>query len=153
LRGLRSEKLRRLPVRLRGILLGRPTDLILHPSAPRLLGLEVLCGDQNVRFLPSSTAVLREQEIEVGSPFVLLELPSDSLYRSDARPLSSLIGMPFGEDGAVFRDLVLGPGWTIQEVVLEDGCGERRVPVGGALLKKPVTRSARRRPRSKRRPV
>jgi hypothetical protein len=129
-----GEKLRRFPVRLRGILLGRPADLILHPSAPRLLGLDVLCGDGTHRFLPSSTAVLRDQEIEMGSPFVLLDLPSDSLYRSDAWALSRLIGTPVGDDGAVLRDVVLGPGWTIDELVLEDGRSRRRVPFDGDLV-------------------
>jgi hypothetical protein len=135
---------------MRGILLGRPTDLILHPSAPRLLGLEVLCGDEMVRFLPSSTAVLRDEEIDVGSPFVLLELPSDSLYGSDACPLSALIGTPVGQDGAVLRDLVLGPGWTIDELVVGDARGERRVPFGGTLVAERIARSAR--PRPERRP-
>jgi hypothetical protein len=133
MRGLTGEKLRRLPVRLRGILLGRPADLILHPSAPRLLGLDVLCGDGTHRFLPSSASTVREGEIEVSSPFVLLDLPPDSLYRSQARLLSRLVGTTLGDDGAVLRDVVLGPGWTIDELVLEDARGRRRVPAGGNL--------------------
>jgi hypothetical protein len=134
MRGLTGEKLRRLPVRLRGILLGRPADLILHPSAPRLLGLDVLCGDGTHRFLSSAAATLREEEIEVGSPFVLLDLPSASLYRTHACPLRKLIGTPVGDDGAVLRDVVLGPGWTIDELVLEDARGRRRVPFAGNHL-------------------
>jgi hypothetical protein len=133
MRGLTGEKLRRLPVRLRGILLGRPADLILHPSAPRLLGLDVLCGDGTHRFLPSSASTVREEEIEVSSPFVLLDLPPDSLYRSQARLLTKLIGTTLGDDGAVLRDVVLGPGWTIDELVLEDARGRRRVPSGRNL--------------------
>jgi hypothetical protein len=133
MRGLTGEKLRRLPVRLRGILLGRPADLILHPSAPRLLGLDVLCGDGTHRFLPSSASTVREGEIEVSSPFVLLDLPPDSLYRSQARLLSRLVGTTLGDDGAVLRDVVLGPEWTIDELVLEDARGRRRVPAAGNL--------------------
>jgi hypothetical protein len=146
MRGLTGEKLRRLPVRLRGILLGRPADLILHPSAPRVLGLDVLCGDRTHRFLPCSASEVRENEIEVGSPFVLLDLPTDSLYRSHARLLSRLIGTPAGDNGAVLRDVVLGPGWTIEELVLEDGSGRRRVPSAGSLLAGRTTRSTQPRP-------
>jgi hypothetical protein len=75
-----------------------------------------------------------EKEIEVGSPFVLLDLPSDSLYRSHARLLSKLIGTTVGDDGAVLRDVVLGAGWTIDELVLEDERGGRRVPSAGNLV-------------------
>jgi hypothetical protein len=146
MRGLTGEKLRRLPVRLRGILLGRPADLILHPSAPRLVGIDVLCGDGTHRFLPSSASEVREEEIDVGSPFVLLDLPSDSLYRSHARLLSKLIGTTVGDDGAVLRDVVLGPGWTIEELVLEHGRGRRRVPSAGNLLAGRPTLSAQPRP-------
>jgi hypothetical protein len=146
MRGLTGEKLRRLPVRLRGILLGRPADLILHPSAPRLLGLDVLCGDGTHRFLPSSASTVLEEEIDVGSPFVLLDLPSDSLYRSHARPLSKLIGTTVGDDGAVLRDVVLGSDWMIDELVLEDGRGRRRVPSGGNLLAGRAAVSAQPRP-------
>jgi hypothetical protein len=146
MRGLTGEKLRRLPVRLRGILLGRPADLILHPSAPRLLGLDVLCGDGTHRFLPSSASMVREEEIEVGSPFVLLDLPSDSLYRSHARLLSKLIGTTVDDDGAVLRDVVLGPGWTIDELVLEEGRHRRRVPSAGNLMAGRTTLSMHSRP-------
>jgi len=134
MRGLTGDELLRLPVRLRGILLGRPADLFLHPSAPRLLGIDVRCGDESHRFLPSSAVMLGMREIEVGSPFVLLDLAADSQYRSKARSLSKLRGMQVGDDGAVLRDVVLGAGWVIEELVLEDPRGRRRTPFDGSLV-------------------
>ena len=41
-----------LPVRLHGIQLGRPTDLLLDVESWHVLGFVVRCGDEAVRFLP-----------------------------------------------------------------------------------------------------
>ncbi len=41
-----------LPVRLHGIQLGRPVDLLLDPDTRRAVGLDLLCGDEVHRFLP-----------------------------------------------------------------------------------------------------
>jgi hypothetical protein len=131
MRGLTGEELLRLPVRLRGILLGRPVDLILHPAVPRALGLDVLCGDEGHRFLPASAATVGEREIEVSSPFVLLDVSAGSLYGAQACSLSALRGMRVGNDGAVLADVVLGRAWAIEELVLDGGHGRRRVPCDG----------------------
>jgi hypothetical protein len=49
----------------------------------------VLCGDGSHRFLPYATALLGGDEIEVGSPFVLLERDQLDFYRRNGRPLRS----------------------------------------------------------------
>ena len=47
-----ADELLRLPVRLHGIQLGRPVDVLLDAEAWRVVGLDVLCGDEVHRFLP-----------------------------------------------------------------------------------------------------
>ena len=131
MRGHTGDELLRLPVRLRGIQLGRPVDLLLHPTEPRALGLDVLCGDETHRFLPLSAATLGDDAFEVDSAFVLLDLPQGSFYRVEARSLSALRGAPVGNDGSVLHDVVLGSGWAVEELVLDGAC---RLPLIGLLL-------------------
>jgi hypothetical protein len=133
MRGLTGDQLLRLPVRLRGIQLGRAVDVLLHPTAPRALGLDVLCGDDTHRFLPFTAASLADEAIQPASPFVLLDLNPDSFYRTEARALSDLRGARVDGDAAL-RDVVLGSDWAIDELVLEDREGTRRVPLDGLAL-------------------
>jgi len=56
-----------LPVRLHGIRLGRPIDLLLDPEAWRVLGYVVLCGDESRRFLAFAAADPWEDAINVRS--------------------------------------------------------------------------------------
>jgi hypothetical protein len=120
----------RRPVRLRGIQLGRPVDVLLHPLEPYALGLDVLCGDERHRFLPVSGADVRDDHVEASSSLVLLDLRADSVYRRQARPLSALRGKPIAKEGPL-QDVVLGPTWRIVELVLEDG---KHVPLNGIVL-------------------
>ena len=117
-------------MRLRGIQLGRAVDVLLHPTQARALGVDVLCGDETHRFLPLSAASLGAEALEVDSPFVLLDLPPDSFYRVEARSLARLRRRPLS-DGSVLQDVVLGPGWAVEALVLDGG---RRVPLDGLLL-------------------
>ncbi|HSD79238.1 MAG TPA: hypothetical protein VLB47_01205 [Solirubrobacteraceae bacterium] len=132
---------------MRGIQLGRAVDLLLHPTEPHALGLDVLCGDDRHRFLPFSAAALREDHVEASSPLVLLDLRDDSFYRREARALGRLRGTPL--EGGSLQDVVLGPGWAVVELVLD---GER-VPLDGIVLPgRPERRSSRLpRPRGRRR--
>jgi hypothetical protein len=134
-RGLTGDELLRRPVELRGIQLGRPVDLLLHPQEPQALGLDVLCGDERHRFLPLSAVELREDHVEASSPLVLLDLRADSFYRREARSLGALRGKAV-VDGAALEDVVLDRAWRIVELVLEDG---ERVPLDGIAL--PARRS------------
>jgi len=129
-RGLTGTALLRRPVRLRGITLGRPVDVLLHPQEPTALGLDVLCGDERHRFLPVSAAEVCPDHVEAASPLVLLDLLDDSFYRLETRPLSALRGTRVG-DGGELQDVVLGPDWRIVELVLEGG---GRVALNGHVL-------------------
>ncbi len=130
MRGLTGTKLLRRPVRLRGIELGRPVDVLLHPDEPHALGLDVLCGDERHRFLPVFGAEVHRHHVEVASPLVLLDLRDDSFYRRRARSLSALRGTHLDGSGEL-EDVVLGPDWRIVALVLEGG---ERVPLDGNVL-------------------
>ena len=68
-----ATELLQLPVRLHGIRLGRPVDLLLDPFEWRAIGLVILCGDESSRFLVFAAADLLEAAIDVSSAFLLLE--------------------------------------------------------------------------------
>lgn len=128
-----GEELLRLPVRVQGIRFGRTVDVLLHPTDPRALGIDVLCRDDRHRFLPLAAATVGPQGVEVSSALVLLDLGDDSIYRLEARALSDLRGMPIA-GRASLQDVVLGPDWAIVELVLDDAEGSRRVPLDGLAL-------------------
>jgi uncharacterized protein YrrD len=109
-----GDELLALPVRLHGIQLGRPVDLLLDRDAQRIVGLDVLCGDEVHRFLPLPTAAVGRGEIRILSPLVLLEQRELDFYRSRTLALSQL------RDGVLERDgRQLG---RLQDlVVAEDG--------------------------------
>ena len=67
MRGLSAESLLQLPVRVRGIQLGRPVDVILDAQGARALGLDVLCGDDTHRFLPLAAVEVGEDHLAVSS--------------------------------------------------------------------------------------
>jgi hypothetical protein len=141
---MKGDDLLRRPVRVRGTQVGHAVDLLLHPTEPRALGLDVLCRDDRHRFLPLSAATLHEDRIEAASPLVLLDLLEDGFYRREARALAELRGTPVA-GGQTLQDVVLGSAWAIEELVLD---GER-VPLNGIVL---PPRSERRRARFFRRP-
>ena len=62
-----------LPVRLHGLQLGQPSDLLLDREVMRAVGFEVVCGDDARRFLPFPTAAITEEAIIITSPLVMLE--------------------------------------------------------------------------------
>jgi len=134
MRGHTGDELLRLPVRAGGIRLGRAVDVFLHPREPRALGLDVLCGDETHRFLPFPASTLQVDAFEAVSPFVLLDLGPDSFYRLEARSLAELRGRSVGADGSTLKDVVVGPEWAIEELVLERGGRLRRVPLDGVVL-------------------
>jgi hypothetical protein len=90
--GTTGAELLALPVRVRGITLGRPVDLLLDPKRARLLGLDVRCGDDRNRFLPFSATIVRETELQVPSALVLVDEEDAGFYRERAVRLSSLRG-------------------------------------------------------------
>src|SRR5205823_2226217 len=88
-----------LPVRLHGIELGRPVDLLLDRESLRVVGLDVLCGDEVHRFLPLPTAVVAEDGLKIHSPLVLLEEDELGFYRARAFTLTSSRGKAVTSQG------------------------------------------------------
>lgn len=90
MRGHRASLLLRAPVVVRGIRLGEVANVLLDAEAPRILGLDVLCGDGTNRFLPFSTARLAGERIEIDSTLTLLDEPQLRFYRSQGRALAAV---------------------------------------------------------------
>jgi hypothetical protein len=125
-------------VRFNGIELGRPVDVLFDREVSRAVGLEVVCGDDERRFLPLSVATVDGDSIAIGSPFLLVDESGLSFYREEARTLRALRGARIDHQGVngVLRDIVLGEDGTIDAVVLATGDGAKRVPRDGLRLSK-----------------
>ncbi len=121
----------RLPVRLHGIQLGRPTDLLVDVESWHVLGFVVHCGDESVRFLPWAASQPSEAEIAVGSALLLLE--DVAFYKKRSVSFRSLIG---GEltAGGVLRDVLIGEGGAVSELEIERDGARRRVPPAGTRV-------------------
>ncbi len=74
----------------RGIRLGEVESVLLDADEPRILGLDVRCGDGANRFLPFSTARRGAHGIEIDSTFTLLDQRELEFYRAHGRPLASV---------------------------------------------------------------
>jgi hypothetical protein len=125
-----------LPVRLRGIQLGRPVDLLLETDTWHAIGYVVLCGDESQRFLPLAASQTTDQEIRVGSALMLLE--DVGFYRTRGTSYRSLLGGQVhrrGRPAGRLRDLVLSAG-KIVELELDRGgaAGVVRVPASGSVV-------------------
>ena len=115
-----ATELLQLPVRLNGIRLGRPVDLLLDPAEWRALGLVVLCGDGSSRFLVFAAADLRDDAIDVSSALLLLD--DVEFYRGRSRSLRDLLG-------AELRDLLVTRGGSVEALVVErDGIVQQIEP-------------------------
>jgi sporulation protein YlmC with PRC-barrel domain len=136
------------PVCLRGIRLGRPSDVLLDRSTMRVVGLEVACGDDVRRFLPLAAARVHDDEIAIRSALLLLEGDDLAFYRRRGRLLSAMRGRAVtlgGRPVGVLRDVLLdGDGAVTQlEVLTGDGRDPARlqVPLDGtvAIAESPAT--------------
>jgi hypothetical protein len=136
-----GDELLALPVRLHGIQLGRPVDLLLDRDAHRAVGLDVLCGDEVHRFLPLPTAAVGRGEIRILSPLVLLEQRELDFYRSRTLALSRVRGAAVERNGrqlGQLRDVVVAEdGRVVAAIVDED-----RIPFDVGLRFAPRRRSA-----------
>jgi hypothetical protein len=135
-------------VRLRGIPLGRPSDVLLDRATLRVVGLEVACGDEALRFLPLAAAHVHDDEIAVGSALMLLEGDDLAFYRRRGRLLSAMRGNGVtlrGRPVGVLRDVLLDADGAVSmlEVATGDGGGPSRirVPLDGtvAIAESPAT--------------
>jgi hypothetical protein len=116
-----ATELLQLPVRLHGIRLGQPVDLLLDPVEWRALGFVVHCGDEGSRFLVFAAADLLEDAIEVSSVLLLLE--DVGFYRDRSRSLRDLLGDEL-------RDLFVTPDGRVEALVVErDGVVQEIEPV------------------------
>jgi hypothetical protein len=139
---LRGDELLALPVRLHGIDLGRPVDVLVDRESLRAVGLDVLCGDDVHRFLPLPTAAVGDGALTIHSPLVLLEEDELGFYRSCAFSLAALRGKPItrrDRDVGRLRDVVLTSAGELRAVMLESG---ERVPFDDTLKFAPQRRTA-----------
>ena len=88
--GETASTLLRAPVLVRGIRLGEVESVLLDPDEARIVGLEVLCGDGENRFLPFSTARPAARGIEIESTLTLLDRRELDFYRARSRSLASV---------------------------------------------------------------
>ena len=130
-----ATELLHLPVRLNGIRLGRPVDVLLDSEEWRALGFVVLCGDESLRFLVFAAATPRDGALEVTSAFLLLE--DLGFYRDRSRSLRGLLGgvvVNGGGELGELRDLSLQPDGIVEALVVEGNEGVRAVPSAGATV-------------------
>jgi hypothetical protein len=107
-----ATELLQLPVRLHGIRLGRPVDLLLDAVEWRALGFVVLCGDESLRFLVFAAADVQEDAIAVTTALLLLE--DVEFYRARSRSLRDLLS---GD----LRDLLVRPDGSVEPLAVADG--------------------------------
>jgi len=122
-----------LPLRLHGIELGRPVDVLLDRETLRVVGLDVLCGDEEHRFLALPTAVVGDDGLMIHSPLVLLEEDELGFYRARAFSLQALRGKPVMRKQTsvgTLRDVVFRTDGTLLGLQLESG---ERIPYDPAL--------------------
>jgi hypothetical protein len=121
----------RLPVRLHGIQLGRPTDLLVDVESWHVVGFVVRCGDESVRFLPWAASQPTTDEIAVGSALMLLE--DVAFYERRSVSFRSIVGgaIPLG---GVLRDVYIGDAGAVTELEIERDGELRRIPPAGTRV-------------------
>jgi hypothetical protein len=130
-----ATQLLQLPVRLHGIRLGRPVDVLLDSAAWRVLGFVVLCGDESLRFLAYAAAHTEDDEIAVPSALMLLE--DVEFYRGRSRSLRALLGGVVGSgrrELGELQDVVVSPDGRVEGLVVEQGGETREIEPAGATV-------------------
>jgi hypothetical protein len=142
---IRGDELLELPVRLHGIQLGRPSDLLLDREELKVLGVDVVCGDEVHRFLPLPTASIESGEFAISSPLVLLEEDELAFYRARAFALRSLRGRQVERRSAAvgtLTDIVVRADGTVRELVVTSDDRETLLRYDASLRIVPGSRSA-----------
>jgi hypothetical protein len=130
-----ATELLQLPVQLRGILLGRPIDVLLDTAEWRALGFVLLCGDESRRFLVFAAADLQDDAIEVRSALMLLE--DVEFYSDRSRSLRALLGGDVVNERDEFgelRDLLLAPDGRVDALLVEQDAAVREVRPAGTTV-------------------
>ncbi|MBW8741675.1 MAG: hypothetical protein ACJ747_10690 [Gaiellaceae bacterium] len=142
---IRADRLLALPVRLHGISLGRPADVLLDRNELRAVGLDLICGDDIHRFLPYATAAIHDDEIAIPSPLVLLEEDELAFYRARTFSLAALrrgVVERGGRPSGTLVDVVLLSDGRLAEMIVERGGVEKRIDFDASVRFVPATRSA-----------
>jgi hypothetical protein len=116
MRALSARRVLQLPLRLHGIELGRPVDVLIDPVAWRALGFEVVSGDGSHRFVPFSTVRASDEELAIGSALLLLE--HLDFYRERTRSFRELIGLE--QKGGLLQDVLIADDGEVTTLVLDD---------------------------------
>jgi hypothetical protein len=123
------------PIRLHGILLGRPVDLVLDATCKRVLGFVVESGDDSPRFLPFAASQPSESVIAVGSALMLLD--DVAFYRTRGTSFRSLLGTRIehaGVPAGALVDVCIGHAGDVVELEVElDGVRDRIQAAGSSF--------------------
>jgi hypothetical protein len=123
------------PVRLHGILLGRPTDLLLDAAGRRVLGFVVESGDEAPRFLPFAASQPSKDVIAVGSALTLLD--DVGFYRKRGVSFRSLVGTQIEQENVTVGTLIdmhVDSTGDISDLEVENDGLRHRVAAGSATL-------------------
>jgi hypothetical protein len=129
--GVSADTILGLPVRLHGIQLGRPVDLVLEPVTLRAVGLHVSCADGIDRFVPLPAARVTAAEVVVRSALMLMDESNLAFYRSRGRTFRALRGAEVTRGRRTLGqlvDLVIAGDGTPLELVVERGGNRERIP-------------------------
>lgn len=122
-----------VPVRLHGILLGRPIDLMLDAVGRRVLGFVVESGDEASRFLPFAASQPAEDVIAVGSALMLLD--DVGFYRKRGASFRSLLGTAIERGGlpaGTLVDMWVAPTGGVVELEVDVEGARQRIPAAGS---------------------
>ena len=121
----------RARVRLHGIELGRPVDVILDRERKRALGLEVHCGDGERRFLPLAVARLSGDTVAISSSLLLLDASELRFYTERGATLASLRNAPVHRAGRLagpLEDLRVRADGEIEALIIRTKDGPLELP-------------------------
>jgi hypothetical protein len=124
-----------IPVRLHGILLGRPTDLLLDGSASRVLGFVVESGDDAPRFLPFAASLPGEDAIAVASALMLLD--DIGFYRKHGVSFRALLGTEIERERVpvgTLTDMHIDHAGVVVELEVEHAGIRSHIPAVGSSV-------------------
>jgi hypothetical protein len=132
-----GDELLALPVRLHGIQLAKPVDLLLDRDGLRAVGFDLHCGDGERRFLALPIAAIDEKQIAVLSSLVILEEEELDFYRSRTVTLNALRDTPVqykGEEIGRLLDVVVGPAGELRALLVDQNGRTVRMPYDDSRL-------------------